>query len=148
VTDLTIRALGLADIAPWAALRHALWPHHPEAELRDELPGLLAGTFACFGAFAGGALVGFCEVGERPYGDGCDTAPVGWLEGIYVIPSHRRRQVARHLVEAAETWARQHGYTELGSDAHLANLTSRLTHARWGFEETERVVMFRKKLVE
>jgi aminoglycoside 6'-N-acetyltransferase I len=148
VTDLTIRALGLADVADWAALRHALWPHHPEAELRDELPALLAGRFAGFCAFAGDELVGFCEVGERPYGDGCDTAPLAWLEGIYVIPNHRRQQVARRLVEAAETWARQHGYAELGSDARLANLISRLTHARWGFEETERVVMFRKRLAE
>ena len=48
----------------------------------------------------GDELVGFCEVDERPYGDGCDTAPLAWLEGIYVIPNQRRQQVARRYDEA------------------------------------------------
>ena len=71
----------------------------------------------------------------RPYGDGCDTAPVPWLEGIYVAaglsPPRHRPAAARTTVE---DWARGRGFTELGSDADLDNLTSRLSHALWGFD--------------
>ncbi|MDR3475943.1 MAG: GNAT family N-acetyltransferase [Devosia sp.] len=146
MAEPAVRRLTLADRAQWAALRHALWPHHAVAELGAELPALLNGAFAGFGAFGGETLVGFAEVSERGYGDGCDTAPVAWLEGIYVAPDYRRGGVARSLVEATMDWAKAAGYAELGSDAAIDNLVSRLSHARWGFEETRRSVMFRKVL--
>ena len=50
------------------------------------------------------------------------------------------------LLAAVENWGRSRGLTGLGSDAALDNLTSRLSHALWGFDETERVVRFRKTL--
>ena len=146
MAEIVIRPFGHNDQAEWAALRHALWPHHSIEELRDELADMLNGDFAGFGAFDGGAPVGFAEVSQRPYGDGCDTAPVAWLEGIFVAQSHRRRGVGKWLVAAVEDWARGRGLSELGSDAELDNLTSRLSHALWGFDETERVVRFRKAL--
>lgn len=147
MTALALRQLEEGDFAAWAALRHALWPAHTLAELDAELQDMhAAGDFAGFGAFEDGRLIGFAEVSERAYGDGCDTAPVAWLEGIYVLPHRRRRGTARQLVAAVEAWARARGLSELGSDAELDNLVSRLGHARWGFEETERVVRFRKKL--
>jgi aminoglycoside 6'-N-acetyltransferase I len=146
VTEPVVRQLGVGDRDGWAALRHALWPHHSIEELRDELSDMLKGDFAGFGAFDGATPVGFVEVSQRLYGDGCDTAPVAWLEGILVLPAFRRQGIARRLVAAVEAWARARGLTELGSDAELDNVVSRLSHARWGFAETERVVRFRKGL--
>jgi aminoglycoside 6'-N-acetyltransferase I len=146
VPEVLIRRLELADRGAWAGLRHALWPEHTIDDLRDELAGMVEEGLVGFGAFEGATLVGFAEAGERAYGDGCHTAPVAWLEGIYVLPGARRRGLGRRLVSAVEAWARAAGYRELGSDARLDNLISRLGHARWGFEETERVVMFRKVL--
>lgn len=99
-----------------------------------------------FGAFDDGQLLGFAEASQRAYGDGCDTSPVAWLEAIYVRAPWRRHGLARQLLSAVEAWARQRGLSELGSDADLGNLISRLSHARWGFEETERIVCFRKVL--
>ena len=32
------------------------------------------------------ALVGFAEVSRRAYAEGCETSPVGFLEGWYVVP--------------------------------------------------------------
>ena len=60
----------------------ALWPRDDRAEFDEDISGMLADseTFPAFGAFDGGRLVGFAEAGERAYGDGCDTAPVGWLD--------------------------------------------------------------------
>jgi aminoglycoside 6'-N-acetyltransferase I len=45
-----------------------------------------------------------------------------------------------------ENWAREGGFTELGSDCGLENLPSQDFHRALGFEETERVVYFRKEL--
>jgi len=142
-----LRRFSAVDFPDWAALRHTLWPSTAQGELEAELPAMLAGGgLAGFGVFDGRYLVGFAEVSERPYGDGCDTAPVAWLEGIYVRAAYRRHGIARQLVTTVEEWARARGLSELGSDAELDNVVSRLGHARWGFEETERVVRFRKVL--
>jgi len=146
VPEPVLRALGPADHPAWAELRHALWPEADLAELRHEIDAPPITPFAGFGAFDGPAMIGFAEASERPWGDGCDTAPVAWLEGIFVRPDYRRRGIARCLVAAVEGWARARHLTELGSDAELDNLVSRLGHARWGFAETERVVRFRKVL--
>ena len=144
--EIALRGLGPQDHPAWAGLRHALWPHHPVDELLADLAGMHGEAFENIGAFAGTELVGFAEAEIRPYGDGCDTAPVAWLEGIYVAPLWRRQGIGRRLVEAVADWGRSQGMSELGSDAYLDNLQSRLSHALWGFEETKRVVMFRRRL--
>ena len=141
-----IRNLGLADRYAWAALRHALWPHHSQSELSDELEAMIGSGLAGFGAFDGAKLAGFAEVSERAYGAGCDTAPVAWLEGIYVDPDYRRGGIGRLLVEAIVQWALARGHSELGSDVEIDNALSLMTHASWGFAETKRVVMLRRVL--
>ena len=146
MVEPALRQLTVADAGGWAEMRHRLWPHASLAELREELDGLIAEGRVGFGAFAGPELVGFAEAGERSYGDGCDTSPVAWLEGIYVDPRWRRHGLGRQLVAAVEGWARSRRHRELGSDAPLDNIQSRLSHAHWGFAETKRVVYFRRVL--
>ncbi len=146
MAEPVLRPLTLADKLAWGALRHALWPHEAAAALTAELDGLVPGELWGAGAFDGDRLAGFAEAAERARGDGCDTAPLAWLEGVYVLPPYRRRGLGRRLVGAVEEWAHGRGFAELGSDAELGNMVSRLSHARWGFEETERVVMFRRVL--
>lgn len=143
-----IRRLEERDREAWLALRLALWPRKDAAEFDEDITGILADPelMPAFGAFDGDRLVGFAEAGERPYGDGCETAPVGWLEGIYVHPDYRRHGVGQALVTAVTDWAKSRGYSELGSDAAVENHVSQQSHAHWGFEETERIVMFRKWL--
>lgn len=82
----------------------------------------------------------------RDYAEGCGSRPVGYLEGWYVIPEARRRGIGRALVEAAEAWARARGCTEMASDTELANRLSQMAHSRLGYEETERLVHYRKSL--
>ena len=92
-------------------------------------------------------VTGFAEVSLRSdYVNGCETSPVAFLEGIYVRPEHRRRGIGRALVAAVEQWGRERGCSELGSDALLDNHMSHRFHGGAGFEETERVVYFRKPL--
>lgn len=143
-----IRRLEARDRDAWLKLRIALWPRENSNTFDEEITGMLADPVGmpAFGVFDGDQLVGFAEAAERPWGDGCATAPVGWLEGIYVDPRYRRKGIGRALVAAVSTWARARGYSELGSDALVGNRVSLHSHAAWGFEETERVVMFRKRL--
>lgn len=74
------------------------------------------------------------------------STPVAFLEGIYVSPDARRNGVAAALIKEVERWARECGCGELASDALLENDASHAVHRAVGFEETERVVFFRKPL--
>ena len=145
-----IRPATLADLDGLAELRFALWPDEPLARRRAETEENLArgdGLLATLVADEGGEVVGFAEVSlRRDYVNGCETSPVGFLEGIYVRPRRRRRGIAAALVAAAERWARAAGCRELASDALLDNLASHRFHLGCGFAETERVVYFRKRL--
>ncbi len=93
------------------------------------------------------AVVGFAEAGLRvdPV-NGTDGSPVGFLEGLYVVPTWRRQGIGRALVQAVEQWTRSRGCFELASDALLDNRESHAAHAAYGFKETERVVYFNKRL--
>lgn len=146
-----IRLAAAADIDALAALRFALWPDEPLAVRRGEAEANVAGApgQATFVAEAQGRVVAFAEIALRhDYVNGCETSPVAFLEGIYVRPEHQRTGIGRALVAAAEQWARAQGCAELASDALLDNHASHRFHAGAGFEETERVVYFRKRLEE
>ena len=91
--------------------------------------------------------IGFIEGSIRSdYVNGTETSPVGFVEGVYVAPAMRRQGVARRLYDAIGDWAKARGCRELASDALLDNESSQRAHRALGFEETERVVYFTKKL--
>lgn len=149
-TSPLIEAAAVRHIPEWAALRAALWPDASADEHAGELAGILAGDhrFVAFVALdADRHVIGFIEIALRyDYVNGCETSPVAFLEGLYLMPEHRRQGIARALCAAAETWARAAGCTEMASDADLNNTRSHAFHASVGFEERERVVFFRKLL--
>ncbi|BAL93986.1 putative aminoglycoside 6'-N-acetyltransferase/phosphoglycolate phosphatase [Rubrivivax gelatinosus IL144] len=94
-----------------------------------------------------GAALGLAEASIRQdYVNGTDGSPVGFLEGLYVVPAARRQGVSRALVDAVAAWARSRGCAELASDTALDNLAGQALHERLGFEETERVVFYRRSL--
>ena len=94
-----------------------------------------------------GDLVGFVEASiRRDYVDGCDTSPVAFGEGAFILPEWRCTGVGRSLVDAVADWGRAKGCTELASNALLENPASHAFHEAVGFEETERVVFFRRTL--
>jgi len=147
---MQVRAATDQDISAIAALRRALWPS-PEIDHPAEIERLLhcpGGDMTVFVArAASGAVIGFAEASiRRDYVNGCSTSPVAFLEGIFVDPASRRTGAARALVAAVETWGAVRGCVELASDADLANTASHAMHQALGFEETERVVCFRKDL--
>jgi aminoglycoside 6'-N-acetyltransferase I len=138
-----------ADAEGWLRMRCALWPAEPSDHVREiaEHFRVRPPSAECLVAeLPGAGLVGFVEVGLRPYAEGCHSSPVGYLEGIWIDEAHRGLGVGRRLVEVAERWARIKGCTEMASDRVLENEPSGLFHAAVGYSEVERIVCFRKDL--
>jgi aminoglycoside 6'-N-acetyltransferase I len=129
-------------------MAEALLPDESPENYEVELRALqLRGDAAVFVAERPeGSVCGYVEVGSRKYADGCNTSPVGYIEAWYVDPDMRRSGYGRALLEAAESWARSRGYSEIASDALLDNTVSYTAHIRSGYSEVERVVQFRKSL--
>lgn len=134
----------------WLPLREALWPHCSREEHLSEMAEFLAQPerFTQFIAYTEERQpIGFIEAAlRRDYVNGTESSPVAFLEGIYVVPTHRRQGVARSLVAAVAEWAVKRGCKEFASDAALDNELSHQMHRSLGFVETERVVYFRKAL--
>ena len=136
------------DAQGWLELRQALWPGTREAHVA-EMAAFLSdpARYAQFVAHEGGAPAGLAEAAIRSdYVNGTESSPVAFLEGLYVAPAFRRRGIARLLVAEVVRWAKARGCHELASDALLDNTASHAAHRALGFEESERVVFFRKRL--
>ena len=133
-------------------MRSALYSHPDASEIDDWFAATQDGGthlvgVAVFVADRGnGALAGFVEIGSRTYAEGCTSTPVAFLEGWYVDPDVRHKGLGRRLVWAAESWALEHGYSEMASDTELENALSVKAHAALGYEEVERQICFRKRL--
>ena len=142
------RRVESADHAEWVRMRTAL--HGPSDDHARETRVIIEGGSRRYGVFVvprpTGGLCGYIEVGERPYADGCDSSPVGYIESWWVDEDVRGRGVGAALMAAAEAWARARGRTEIASDALLDNLRSHAAHRALGYEEVERLVVFRKDL--
>ena len=143
---MVIRPVEARDRADWLRMRQALWPDEDgepgiEAYFREPTPESV--VLVAEGA---GGLVGFAEVSTRAYADGCETSPVGYLEGWFVAAEVRGTGVGRALVEAAEAWTRDRGLREFASDAELTNEASIRAHLALGFEEAGRLVCFIKRV--
>jgi aminoglycoside 6'-N-acetyltransferase I len=145
---IEIREAVACDRTEWLRMRNALWPgalaeHDIETQryfARDARPPL---TFI---AELDDRAVGFLELELRSYAPGCESRPVPFIEGWYVEPEHQRRGIGRALVQAAEAWALANGYDEIASDIELENTTSFAAHLALGFEETDRIISFRRAL--
>ena len=133
---------GLFDLAL------ALWPGHSREELALVFGTLLnAEDAAVFGWQEEGRWEAFAQCQLRhDYVEGCETSPVGYLEGIYVREPFRGKGVARALLARCQTWAREQGCREFASDCELSNDDSLRFHLATGFRETGRIICFTKRL--
>jgi aminoglycoside 6'-N-acetyltransferase I len=133
----------------WVRLREALWPGCSAAEHQAEADRWLrrADAHGAFVALRGREVQGLVECAVRTdHVNGCDHAPAGFIEGLYVVPASRGCGLARRLVDTAASWARARGCRELASDVLLANDASQAVHRALGFVETERVIYFKREL--
>ena len=144
-----IASAGTEHLDSWATLRHELWDEESIASHRAEAAAQLSDSdrFLNLVALDNDVVVGFAEASIRhEYVNGCDESPVLFLEGILVASAARRSGVARRLVDAVADWGRKRGCREFASDAWHDDVDSHAFHLAAGFEETERVVYFRREL--
>ena len=145
-----LRELLSGDFDEWSRMRTLLWPDTDDAH-RSEIEAYFAETSHNPSQVyvienPDGGLCGFIELSIRNYAEGSSEPEVPFVEGWYVDSACQGLGLGRKLIAAAESWAREQGYNELGSDADLDNQRSIAAHARLGFQETGRCVCFLKPL--
>lgn len=145
---MTVRKAEAKDLPILGELACGLWPHHTPDAMRAEMAETLEMPDAAFFlAFAEKTAVGFAQCQLRhDYVEGTDSSPVGYLEGIYVLPGHRRQGIAKALLSACESWAKSMGCREFASDCELTNKDSLRFHLNVGFRETNRIICFVREL--
>jgi predicted N-acetyltransferase YhbS len=151
-----VRPVYRPDRGEWVRLRTALWPDGGGEHGDDVDTFFDTGTFRSSEALLpwkvfvaerpGGGLCGFVEASIRPLAEGCSTRPVGYVEGWFVDPDVRWQGVGRRLVTTVEGWAATNGCEEMASDADADNAVSHEAHRAVGFEESGRLIHFRKRL--
>ena len=145
---MTVRKAEAKDLPILGELACGLWPHHTPDAMRAEMAETLEMPDAAFFlAFAEKTSVGFAQCQLRhDYVEGTDSSPVGYLEGIYVLPGHRRQGIAKALLSACESWAKSMGCREFASDSELTNKDSLRFHLNVGFREANRIICFVREL--
>jgi aminoglycoside 6'-N-acetyltransferase I len=147
-----VRHIEPTDRGEWMRIRAVFWPRDPgyddhEAEADRFFSEAQTKCAVLVVPTSSGGLCGFAELALRTeYVEGCDTKPVGYLEGIWVDPEARRGGVAAGLCAAAVEWCRAQGCTEMASDAEAHNADSIAWHASVGFEQVSTVVCFRREI--
>lgn len=144
-----IKKVDRTDVKSLAVLALKLWPDHELDEFIEEFSDAIEasenGSYLYYNDSH--QAIGFIQLSIRhDYVEGCDSSPVGYIEGIYVEEDYRRKGVAQDLVAFAEEWSREKGCFEMASDCELDNQLSIDFHLGAGFTEANRIVCFTKKL--
>jgi aminoglycoside 6'-N-acetyltransferase I len=145
--EIKIRRVLQEDKVEWFRMRKGIWPEAPDEYLEFDMDDILANEdyFAIF-ACDGDKPIGLTEVQIREYGEGCETSPVGYIEGWFVQEEYRGQGIVGVMTHAAEDWVRGKGCTEMASDTWLDNEPSIRAHLKLGYSEAERLVHFVKQL--
>jgi len=147
---MKIRPINRLDASEWSRLRTALWPDtsdHHRAEIDEFFTGNSVDVVEVFVADrANTKLAGFIELNIRSFVEGSRATQVPYVEAWYVDADLRGQGIGKRLMQRAESWARDKGFTELGSDAELHNPNGIAAHKALGFNEVYKIVCFLKQL--
>lgn len=146
---MIIRPVEKADWQEWLRMRRLLWPKTSVEEHEADMSSYFMqgeDVLSWLAEKADKRVIGFLEASVRPLAEDCETNRVGYIEGWYVDADFRRTGVGGMLIRHAEQWARSRGCKEMASDCDLQNEVSWKAHLALGFEETSRLIHFRKKL--
>jgi aminoglycoside 6'-N-acetyltransferase I len=138
------------DLDAWRAMRADLYAGVDEAFNEFEMQ-LILGSHdrVCLLVRApNDDAVGFIEVSLRNVVDGCLGGPVGYIEGIYLVPTWRGLGLGPGMIEAVAEWFKSQGCRDMATDAEMENPEAQQFWADLGFEETWRIVQYRKSLGE
>jgi aminoglycoside 6'-N-acetyltransferase I len=104
----------------WMKMRDDLYPLHPEAFHAAEMQLYHhADDKECYLAVDEDSeeAVGMIELSLRNVVDGFTSSPVGYIEGIYVVPEFRGLGTGKALLAQAIRWFKRLGCTEMATDA-------------------------------
>lgn len=136
------------NIDDWLNLRKAVYTDLEDSFHSSEISRFLNNPeLNCFLHYIENEVTGFIEVTLRNIVDGCRSSPVGYIEGIFVKPSFRNKGIAKNLLDTATEWCIEQGCTELATDSELENIAAQKFHLNMGFEETYRIVEYKKKIL-
>lgn len=143
-----IKVANKNDSKTLAQMARKIWDNDSVEELEEEFNDFVENSdIVSFIKYMNGKAVGFANVSIRyDYVEGCETSPVGYLEGIYVEDCYRNNNFARELVIACEDWVKNKGIKEFASDCELTNLDSLAFHLAIGFKEANRIICFKKDI--
>lgn len=136
------------DATKIAKLAIQMWKDHTVEELAEEFVEIINNDDTVIFLFsADNQEIGFAQCQLRhDYVEGTDSSPVGYLEGIFIEPSHRSLGYAKQLLGKCEEWAKEKGCVEFASDCELDNDISLAFHLKMGFAEANRIICFTKEL--
>lgn len=136
------------DINVVAELAFKLWKHHTIDELKKEFINVLENNKSVvFIKYISDKPIGFAFCSLRnDYVEGASTNPVGYLEGIFIDEPYRCKGYAKNLLSECEMWAKNHKCMEFASDCSIDNSESILFHNRAGFNVSNKIICFIKKI--
>ena len=145
---MKVESLSWDNIEPLANLAVQLWADCTVAERTTYYKEMVGSqTQTCYLLKENTKYIGFIELNlRRDYVEGSVSSPTAYVEGIFVIPDHRRLGIGTELISAAERWAKAHVLNQLASDVQLLNSMSMDFHKAAGFFEVNRIVCFVKDL--
>ncbi|MES9923845.1 MAG: aminoglycoside 6'-N-acetyltransferase [Candidatus Thiodiazotropha endolucinida] len=144
-----IREIKKRDLKQWSKMRTSLWPNTQDnhlSEINEYFRGESIDIDQVYVAVLDEQAVGFIELNMRNFAEGSRHSLVPYVEAWYVELEHRGMGCGKALMRQAEEWALAQDCTELASDTEITNHRSIAMHRHLGFEETERIVCFLKKL--
>jgi len=136
------------DATKIAKLAIQMWEDNTVEDLAEEFTEMTESDEAVIFLLAKDEQpIGFAQCQLRhDYVEGTDSSPVGYLEGIFIEPSHRSQGYAKQLLAKCEEWAKEKGCVEFASDCELDNDASLAFHLKMGFAEANRIICFTKEL--
>jgi aminoglycoside 6'-N-acetyltransferase I len=128
-------------------LAHKLWPDASINELTVEFMDLFTTNKDQVFLFVESEPIAFAHVSLRyDYVEGSKSSPTGYLEGIYVSETFRKRGIANELINECINWSKEQGCSEFASDVELHNMVSQEVHEKMGFKEVNRLVCYIKEI--
>ncbi|MFD0982388.1 GNAT family N-acetyltransferase [Tropicimonas aquimaris] len=129
----------LAKAPPPVTAFHVAWPPmQVQAEIWAE-GGIGPARLAVMDRVMGPRLSLLGRAGDQPAATGFVAlhGDIAMLHALEVAQEHRRKGVARHLMQAAALWARDEGAARLSVLVTLANAPARALYASLGMEAVE-----------
>lgn len=142
VHSLVISEATPADARALAGLLEIFNKVTTTAEMAARRIGVLKGLETVFLAFVDGVAVGLCSVRIVP--NLSDDRPYAEVAELFVLSEHRRKGIARALMERAEALAAAKGSTHTFVQTGFKNATAQAFYRATGYGDYD--LMMRKKL--